>query len=88
MGFMDKAKQMADQAQQKIEDAQKQFNESQSQQSQQPGGGVRYDSNGRPIEDAVRLQVVDDAQCVRPGGRERAAAGTRSELGRPARAPQ
>lgn len=55
MGFMDKAKQMADQAQQKIEETQKQFNESQAQRgSQQPGeGGVRYDANGRPIADSA-----------------------------------
>ena len=31
MGFMDKAKQMAEQAQQKIDEAQKKFNESQQQ---------------------------------------------------------
>ena len=53
MGFMDKAKQMAEQAQQKIEDAQKQFNDSQTQKA---GGdqapNVRYDDHGRPIPDA------------------------------------
>jgi len=73
MGFMDKAKQMADQAQQKIEDAQKQFNESQSQKSEQPGGGaVRYDSNGRPIQEPAAAQTPPapvapaDAQAEQP----------------------
>lgn len=39
MGFMDKAKQMAEQAQQKIEETQKQFNESQAAKSQGGTGG-------------------------------------------------
>ncbi len=50
MGFMDKAKQMAEQAQQKIEETQKQFNDSQAAKSQGgSGGGVKYDQHGRPI---------------------------------------
>lgn len=55
MGFMDKAKQMADQAQQKIEDAQKQFNDGQAKGGQQ-GAAVRYDSNGRPIQEPPAAQ--------------------------------
>jgi hypothetical protein len=47
MGFMDKAKKMADQAQAKLDEVQKQFNEGQSQQSQGPP--VEYDQHGRPI---------------------------------------
>src|ERR687894_3196415 len=50
MGFMDKAKQMAEQAQQKLDDAQKQFNQGQGSEGQQSSGGVRYDEHGRPIE--------------------------------------
>jgi hypothetical protein len=50
MGFMDKAKQLAEQAQQKLDEAQKNFNQSGSQQEQ--GDGVRYDEHGRPIQDA------------------------------------
>src|SRR5256886_9805815 len=52
MGFMDKAKQMAEQAQQKIDEAQKKFNESQQQRSDQPAEGpaVEYDKHGRPIQ--------------------------------------
>jgi hypothetical protein len=53
MGFMDKAKQMAEQAQQKIDEAQKQFNDSQAQKgSGAGGGGQRFDEHGRPIADA------------------------------------
>ena len=33
MGFMDKAKQLAEQAQQKLEETQKQFNDSQAQKA-------------------------------------------------------
>ena len=49
MGFMDKAKQMAEQAQQKVEDAQKNFNESQAQKAPADGGAQRFDDHGRPI---------------------------------------
>jgi hypothetical protein len=50
MGFMDKAKQMAEQAQQKIEETQKQFNDNQAAKSQGgTGDGVRYDAQGRPM---------------------------------------
>ena len=50
MGFMDKAKKLAEQAQQKLDEAQNQFNQGGSTQPQGQGGGVRYDSHGRPIE--------------------------------------
>jgi hypothetical protein len=51
MGFMDKAKKLAEQAQTKLDEAQKQFNQ------QQSGGGsgapqapvTEYDQHGRPI---------------------------------------
>ena len=48
MGFLDKAKKMAEQAQTKLDDAQKNFNSGQQGQS---GGGpaVQYDAHGRPI---------------------------------------
>ena len=50
MGFMDKAKKLAEQAQQKLDEAQQQFNSGGQTQGQQPGGGVRYDEHGRPID--------------------------------------
>src|SRR5215217_9092258 len=48
MGFMDKAKKMAEQAQAKLDEAQKQFNAGQ-QQGQPSGPAVEYDAHGRPI---------------------------------------
>jgi hypothetical protein len=39
MGFLDKAKQLADQAQQKLDEAQKNFNQSASPEAQPEGGG-------------------------------------------------
>jgi hypothetical protein len=50
MGFMDKAKKMAEQAQTKLDEAQKQFNSNQPQQ--QGGPVVEYDKHGRPIQPA------------------------------------
>ena len=49
MGFMDKAKKLAEQAQQKLDEAQQQFNQGQGSQGEQ-GSGVRYDQHGRPVE--------------------------------------
>lgn len=50
MGFLDKAKQMAEQAQTKLDEVQKQFNEN---QPHTPSSGspapVEYDAHGRPI---------------------------------------
>jgi hypothetical protein len=51
MGFMDKAKKMAEQAQAKLDEAQKQFN-SGEQQGQGSGPAVEYDKHGRPIPQA------------------------------------
>ncbi len=48
MGFMDKAKKLAEQAQEKLDEAQKNFNQSETPQS---GQGVRYDEHGRPIQE-------------------------------------
>jgi hypothetical protein len=52
MGFMDKAKQMAEQAQKKLDDVQQDFNQKQGQGQQQDGPTVQYDKHGRPIEPA------------------------------------
>ena len=51
MGFMDKAKKLAEQAQTKLDEAQKQFNESQSRSSSPPppDQAVEYDKHGRPV---------------------------------------
>jgi hypothetical protein len=50
MGFMDKARKLAEQAQEKLDEAQKNFNKSESPQAQ-PGQSVRYDEHGRPIQE-------------------------------------
>jgi hypothetical protein len=52
MGFMDKAKQLAEQAQQKLDEAQKNMNKSSSPEGQPQGDGVKYDAHGRPIQEA------------------------------------
>ena len=54
MGFMDKAKKMAEQAQSKLDEAQKQFNENQDA-SQPPSQGpvTQYDDHGRPVQPAT-----------------------------------
>jgi hypothetical protein len=49
MGFMDKAKKLAEQAQEKLDEVQENFNQGQSGAPEQ-GGGVRYDEHGRPME--------------------------------------
>jgi hypothetical protein len=50
MGFLDKAKQMAEQAQSKLDEVQKQFNESQgSAPRPESAPPVEYDKHGRPI---------------------------------------
>jgi hypothetical protein len=48
MGFMDKAKKLAEQAQEKLDEAQKNFNKPSDAPAQ---GGVRYDEHGRPIQE-------------------------------------
>jgi hypothetical protein len=49
MGFMDKAKKLAEQAQEKLDEVQTQFNEKQQSGAQQPGGPAHeYDQHGRP----------------------------------------
>jgi hypothetical protein len=51
MGFLDKAKKMAEQAQAKLDEVQGQFN--QGQAGQQPSGPVtEYDKHGRPVTPA------------------------------------
>ena len=53
MGFMDKAKKLAEQAQQKLDETQKNFNQSNSPESQPGEGGVKYDAHGRPVQEAT-----------------------------------
>ena len=95
MGFMDKAKQMAEQAQQKIEEAQKQFNESQAQKGAgAAAGGQRFDEHGRPIGgSAARLGHARRARRAgtppAPAAQAPAAAASpRARVRQPAAAPE
>ena len=50
MGWMDKAKKLAEQAQEKLDEAQQNFNKGGSTPGQD--GGARYDEHGRAVQDA------------------------------------
>jgi hypothetical protein len=50
MGFLDKAKKMAEQAQAKLDEAQKHFNDSQREGSDPQVPATEYDEHGRPIQ--------------------------------------
>jgi len=63
MGFMDKAKKMAEQAQTKLDEAQKQFNSGQGAGSAGGAPPVEYDKHGRPIQPAP---VTPDAAAPVP----------------------
>jgi hypothetical protein len=68
MGFMDKAKKLAEQAQAKMDEVQGQFNERQQQGAGGPGGpAVEYDQHGRPtpaepVPDEAVAQVQEAAE--------------------------
>jgi hypothetical protein len=69
MGFMDKAKKMAEQAQQKLDEAQKSFNEKQGTGGggQQGGPAVEYDKHGRPVNSAADAAPAPQAAAPPPG---------------------
>jgi hypothetical protein len=50
VGWMDKAKKLAEQAQEKLDEAQQNFNKGGSTPGQE--GGARYDEHGRPVQEA------------------------------------
>jgi hypothetical protein len=77
MGFMDKAKKLAEQAQEKLDEAQKQFGQGDAKPEQE-SGGVRYDEHGRPIEEGP------PAGTAPPPSAEPAAAPAESEEQAPA----
>jgi hypothetical protein len=49
MGFLDKARKMAEQAQAKVDEVQGQFNDAQRRRPPPPGPRVEYDQHGRPV---------------------------------------
>ena len=60
MGFMDKAKKLAEQAQEKLDEAQQNFNKGGSTPGQQ-AGGTQYDAHGRPTQDAPPADTAPPA---------------------------
>ena len=69
MGFMDKAKKMAEQAQAKLDEAQKQFNA--SQPGHRAGGpAVEYDKHGRPVQPAPVVARRRRARSAGASGRD------------------
>jgi hypothetical protein len=80
MGFLDRAKQIAEQAQDKLDEVQKQFNESQAAKSGGDSGpATEYDKHGRPVgqtqpeataESAVAPDAAPDAGPVAPSAPE------------------
>jgi hypothetical protein len=70
MGFMDKAKKMAEQAQSKLDEVQKQFNENQGSAPTPPAGPITdYDAHGRPIpqeQEAVTPPSAPPAPAAPP----------------------
>ena len=66
MGFLDKAKKMAEQAQAKLDEVQGQFNSSQG--GQQHGGQVtEYDKHGRPVTPAPVTPDAAAPAAATPG---------------------
>lgn len=66
MGFMDKAKKMAEQAQTKLDEVQKQFNEGQGNAPAQQGPVTQYDKHGRPVPAADAAPPAPSAPPAPP----------------------
>jgi hypothetical protein len=64
MGFMDKAKKLAEQAQEKLDEAQKNFNKSESSEPQP--SGARYDEHGRPVQDETPAAATAPPSATPP----------------------
>jgi hypothetical protein len=64
MGWMDKAKKLAEQAQEKLDEAQKNFNKSESSEAQ--ASGVRYDDHGRPIQQEETPAAATEPPAAEP----------------------
>jgi len=65
MGFVDKAKKLAEQAQEKFDEAQKNFNKSDAPQAES-GQSVRYDEHGRPIQDETPAAATAPPSATPP----------------------
>ena len=69
MGFLDKAKKLADQAQSKLDEVQKDFTAKQGASAAQGGGtpAVEYDQQGRPVAQATPPAPADKSPTIDPG---------------------
>jgi len=65
MGFMDKAKKLAEQAQEKLDEAQKNFNKSDSAETES-GQSVKYDNHGRPIQEETPAAATAPPSATPP----------------------
>jgi hypothetical protein len=65
MGFMDKAKKLAEQAQEKLDEAQKNFNKSDSPQAPAEQS-VKYDEHGRPIQEETPAAATAPPSATPP----------------------
>lgn len=85
MGFMDKAKKLAEQAQQKLDEAQEGFNQNAAPNA--PGDApaeVRYDEHGRPVSEPAPPAATPDPAAPDPAAQDAAA----PEAGHDEDAPQ
>ena len=70
MGFMDKAKKLAEQAQEKLDETQKNFNKGQGSSGSQPAeGGVKYDEHGRPITEETPAAATPPPSATPPSAK-------------------
>jgi hypothetical protein len=69
MGWMDKAKKLAEQAQDKLDEAQKNFNKSDAP-DEAPSDAVRHDEHGRPIQQEETPAAATEPASVTPAAEE------------------
>ena len=87
MGFMDKAKRMAEQAQHKIDEKQKQWNQRESQEDAPGAGAVVFDDHGRPVPNETSQAQADagipvgESMQAEPGTIPSGASGSEGETG-------
>ena len=87
MGFMDKAKRMAEQAQHKMDEKQKQWNQKEPQEDAPGAGGVVFDDHGRPVPNETTQAQADagipigESMQAEPGTIPSGASGSAGETG-------
>jgi hypothetical protein len=69
MGWMDKAKKLAEQAQDKLDEAQKNFNKSDAPDAA-PSDAVRHDEHGRPIQQEETPAAATEPPSATPAAEE------------------